>query len=288
MDTSVVTNPISGFHPDFLRSLPAADYHSHPATGHSSLVRIMRSPAHYQEYATHPPEPTVAMQLGTAFHTALLEWELFGKTFVVAPKFDRRTKAGKAEALAWETGHTGKIILTPDQMEAIGKMVLAVREHKGARRLLGDGLAETSGFWRDERTGIECKMRPDFLAAEGETIAGIVDIKTCVDASANGFSRAIATQGYDVQAAFYQDGMKTLSGETVPFYFIAIEKEAPYALAVYQASQAMLEIGREKYRAALELLSWCRRNNFWPSYQPGGEIETIDLPRWAANFSLDG
>lgn len=288
MDTSVVTNPISGFHPDFLQSLPTADYHSHPAIGHSSLVRIMRSPAHYQEYATHPPEPTVAMQLGTAFHTALLEWELFGKTFVVAPKFDRRTKAGKAEALAWETGHTGKIILTPDQMEAIGKMVLAVREHKGARRLLGDGLAETSGFWRDERTGIECKMRPDFLAAEGETIAGIVDIKTCVDASADGFSRAIATQGYDVQAAFYQDGMKTLSGETVPFYFIAIEKEAPYALAVYRASQAMLEIGREKYRAALELLSWCRRNNFWPSYQPGGEIETIDLPRWAANFSLDG
>lgn len=288
MDTSVVTNPISGFHPDFLRSLPAADYHSHSAIGHSSLVRIMRSPAHYQEHATHPPEPTAAMQLGTAFHTALLEWELFGKTFVVAPKFDRRTKAGKAQALAWETGHTGKIILTPDQMEAIGKMVLAVREHKGARRLLGDGLAETSGFWRDERTGIECKMRPDFLAAEGETIAGIVDIKTCVDASADGFSRAIATQGYDVQAAFYQDGMKTLSGETVPFYFIAIEKEAPYALAVYRASQAMLEIGREKYRAALELLSWCRRNNFWPSYQPGGEIETIDLPRWAANFSLDG
>lgn len=288
METSVVTNPINGIHPDFLQSLPAAEYHSNPAIGHSSLVRIIRSPAHYREYATHPPEPTAAMQLGTAFHTALLEWELFRKIFVVAPKFDRRTKEGKAKALAWETENTGKITLTPDQMEAIGKMVLSVREHKGARRLLGYGLVETSAFWLDERTGIECKMRPDFLTTEGKTITGMVDVKTCVDASADGFSKAIVTQGYDVQAAFYQDGMKTLSGKTVPFYFIAIEKEAPYALAVYQASKAMLGIGREKYRAALGLLTWCRRNNFWPSYQPGGEIETIDLPRWAAYFSLDG
>lgn len=288
METSVATSPISGFHQKFLQSLPAEDYHSNSAIGHSSLVRIIRSPAHYREYATHPLEPTAAMQFGTAFHTALLEWDLFGKTFVAAPKFDRRTKEGKAQALSWEAENTGKIALTPDQMEAIGRMVISVRQHKGARRLLDSGLAETSGFWLDDLTGIECKIRPDFLKTESETtIAGIVDVKTCVDASSNGFSKAVATMGYDVQAAFYQDGMKALSGKTIPFYFIAIEKEAPYAVAVYQASEAMLEIGREKYRAALELLDWCFSNNSWPSYQPGGEIEMIDLPRWAANFSLD-
>ena len=52
---------------------------------------------------------------------------------------------------------------------------------------------------------------------------------------ADGFGRAIATLGYDVQAAFYQDGFKTLTGRTIPFYFIAVEKDAPYAVAAYQA-----------------------------------------------------
>jgi len=32
------------------------------------------------------------------------------------------------------------------------------------------------------------------------------------------------------------------------------------------------------------LLKWCQGNNSFPGYQPGGEIETIDLPRWAADF----
>ncbi len=227
------------------------------------------------------------MQLGTAFHTALLEKERFGETFVVTPKFDRRTKEGKAQALAWEAENSGKINLTLDQVEAIGRMVLAVRAHQGARQLLSCGLMETSGFWLDKQTEIECKFRPDFLAIDNETITAMIDVKTCVDASVEGFARAIATQGYDVQSAFYQDGMKALAGMAVPFYFIAIEKDAPYAVAVYRASEAMLEVGREKYQASLQLLQWCQGRDIWPAYQPDGVIETIDLSRWAANFSLD-
>ena len=274
-------------------SMPADQYHSHSAVGHSALVRIMRSPAHYREYVTNPPEPTTAMVLGTAFHTALLEPDRFSQTFVVTPKFDRRTKEGKAQAEAWESENAGKTALTADQMDAIQQMVAGVKAHAGAAKLLSSGVAEMSGFWVDPETGIECKCRPDFLAMGGspfagniDRIAGIVDVKTCVDASAEGFARAIATLGYDVQAAFYQDGMGALTGRTIPFYFIAVEKDAPYAVAAYKASDEMIEVGRAKYRAALQLLKWCRENESWPGYQPGGEIETINLPRWAANFDL--
>ncbi|MBX6392168.1 MAG: PD-(D/E)XK nuclease-like domain-containing protein [Burkholderiales bacterium] len=251
-------------------------------------MRIMRSPAHYQEYVTHPPEPTPAMVFGTAFHTALLEPERFGQTFVVAPKFDRRTKEGKAAAEAWEAENAGKTALTAEQMQAIAAMARAVQGHAGAAQLLVHGLAEMSAFWIDQETGIECKCRPDFLSMAGETITGIVDVKTCSDASADGFARSIATLGYDVQAAFYQDGLKALTGRTIPFYFIAVEKDAPFAIAAYKASNEVIEVGRAKYRAALQLLGWCRENDRWPSYQPNGEIETINLPRWAANFDMEG
>lgn len=270
-----------------LVSVPADQYHAHNAVGHSGLVRIMRSPAHYREYVVNPPEPTPAMQLGTAFHMALLEQDLFQRSFVIAPKFDRRTKEGKEAAAAWEAENAGKTCLTADQMAAIEEMVASVRQHSGAASLLSSGMAEMSGFWIDGETGIECKCRPDFLAMAGETITGIVDVKTCCDASADGFSRAIATLGYDIQAAFYQDGLKAVTGRTVPFYFIAVEKEAPYAVAAYKASEEVIEVGRAKYRGALQLLKWCRENNQWPAYQPNGEIETINLPRWAANFNLE-
>jgi hypothetical protein len=269
-----------------LLSIPADQYHSHPAVGHSGLVRIMRSPAHYQDYVTNPPEPTPAMQFGTAFHTAILEPDRFVEAFVVAPKFDRRTKEGKAAAEAWEAENAGKTALTAEQMAAIAQMAASIRAHAGADMLLSRGLAEMSGFWVDPESSIECKCRPDFLSVDGEAITGIVDVKTCADASTDGFSRAIATLGYDVQAAFYQDGLKALTGRTIPFYFIAVEKDAPYAVACYKAGDEVIEVGRSKYRAALQLLRWCMENDRWPAYQPNGEIEEITLPRWAANFEL--
>lgn len=81
-----------------------------------------------------------------------------------------------------------------------------------------------------------------------------------------------------LQAAFYQDGLKALTGKALPFYFIAVEKDGPHATAAYRASDEMIETGRAKYRGALQSLRWCRHR--WPAYQPNGEIETIELPRW--------
>jgi hypothetical protein len=49
----------------------------------------------------------------------------------------------------------------------------------------------------------------------------------------------------------------------------------------------MIEAGRAKYRGALELLKWCQENKLFPGYQPSGEIESIDLPRWVANFDIE-
>lgn len=274
-----------------LVSVPECDYQSHTAIGHSGLLRIMRSPAHYREWADNPPEPTSAMQFGTAFHAALLEPKRFQERYVVAPKFDRRTKEGKAQAEAWEAENADKTALTAEQMEAISAMVKSVMAHEGAASLLSKGVAEMAGFWTDRETGIECKCRPDFLKmdviAEGKQVTGIVEVKTCCDASSDGFARAIAALGYDVQAAFYRDGLKALTGKALPFYFVAVEKDPPHAVAVYRAGDEVIEVGRAKYRGALQLLKWCQANGRWPGYQPNGEIETITLPRWATRFDLD-
>ncbi len=282
--------PDSGVFHHSLQLISAEEYHKHPAVGHSSLVRIMRSPAHYQDYVSSPVEPTSNMVLGTAFHAYLLEGDAFPMNFTVMPKFDRRTKEGKEKAQEWEANNSGKICISAEQMQAISGMASSVNQHLGAAKLLNHGLAETSGFWTEKRFGIDCKFRPDFLMLDKKSnaITGIVDVKTCVDASAEGFARAICNFGYDVQASYYQDGLAELTGIRVPFYFIAAEKEPPYAVAVYQACDNMHAVGHVKYLAALELLGWCRERNIWPAYQPDGGIQEIDLPRWASNFSLEG
>jgi len=264
-----------------VRNLPIREYHSSEAISHSGIVRLLRSPEHYLQYRTESVEPTPAKEFGSAFHHFILEPEVFSREFVLAPKFDRRTKEGKLAAEKWDEENEGKHPLTAEQMDTLAAMRASVFNHAGAARMLSEGEAETSLFWTDECTGLPCRIRPDWMGK-----FGIADLKTACDAGREGFGKAIASFGYDVQAAFYIDGVKAVTGKPADFYFIAVEKNAPFATACYVASREMVEVGRAKYRGALELLKWCQNNNSFPGYQPGGEIETIDLPRWAADFEI--
>ena len=271
-------------HPGLLH-LPAKQYHADQSIGHSGILKLLKSPAHLRETLDHPQPPTPAMTFGTAVHTCVLEPDRFSEEFVVAEKFDRRTKEGKEAAARFEEATQGKTLITPDELATLSRVRAAVLAHPGAAQLLQQGEAELSAFWTDSATGMACRCRPDWFNG-----TAIVDLKSCVDASSRGFSRAIANFGYDVQAAFYVDGIRSVTGRELPFLFVAVEKEAPHAVAVYRADPEILDIGRKKYQAALQLLKWCQESGTWPAYQPAGEVELISLPRWAANaeaFAFD-
>jgi hypothetical protein len=265
-----------------VRDLPIKIYHASDAISHSGIVQLLKSPEHYKNYKEGIVEPTPAMEFGSACHSFILEPELFAEEYVLAPKFDKRTKEGKEAAAKWDEENVGKIPLAAEQIDALAAMRVSVFNHTGTAKILSAGEAETSLFWTDEYTGLQCRIRPDWMFDRG-----IADLKSCITASKDGFSKAVANLGYDVQAAFYIDGMKAVTGKTVNFYFIAVEKSAPFSTACYMASQEMVEVGRAKYRGALELLKWCQENSRFPGYQPSGEIESIDLPRWAASFELE-
>lgn len=274
----------------FVRNLPIAEYHAGEEISHSGIVKLLKSPEHYMQYKNGEDESTPAMEFGSAFHAFILEPEVFAKEYVAAPKFDKRTNAGKEAAAKWDEENAGKTPLTTDQIESLTAMRTSVHNHVGADDLLSKGEAEASLFWTDEITGLKCRIRPDWFCQQSENwlVDGYVtDLKSCISANKVDFAKAVANLGYDIQAAFYIDGVKAVTGKTVDFFFIAVEKTAPYTTACYKASQEMIEVGRAKYRGALELLKWCQENKQYPGYQPNGEIETIDLPRWAANFELE-
>lgn len=253
------------------------DYHAdRSCVSVSSLKELLRSPAHYRAYLDSARKETPSRFFGTAAHTRVLEPQEFAKRYVVAPPGDRRSKAYKE----FEVANAGRLVLSADEAAALDGIVASIQRHQSAFGLLRAGLKEATVVWRDPDTGIWVKIRPDCLVIDLDT--GIcLDLKTTDDASEDGFVRTCKSLHYDLQAAVYLEGLRNVFGRDFDFAFLAAEKSAPHGVALYGAPEDMLETGRRKFRRALNLLLECRRTNTWPGYQPDGDYEILEWPKWA-------
>lgn len=272
--TKIMQDIQPGIYPDMSNEA----YHSCTGISKSGLSLILKSPLHYYNryIVGEKIEPTPALILGTAFHTRVLEPEKFN--YVVAPKCDRRTKAGKATYAEFLAQSEGKEILKPEEMEKVVGMANAVLAHPTASALLapGEGVAEESIFWNDKETGELCKCRPDFRRFDGV----LVDVKSAQDASPEGFSKAAFNFGYHIQDFFYRAGTSIATGENYyAFVFIVVESAPPYAVAIYMLDEDSKMVGESETKKALADYSECRKADMWRGYDPS--ITTLSLPGWA-------
>jgi len=81
-----------------------------------------------------------------------------------------------------------------------------------------------------------------------------------------------------VQAAYYIDLCRLVGIDKSDFVFIVVEKEAPYATAVYSLSQEAIDLGRLEYQRDLAAVRECTEKNRWPGFTD--EITVIGLPAW--------
>jgi hypothetical protein len=175
--------------PGIYHDIPIEQYHADPSTvSKSGLDLIARTPLHYWAAHLDPDRPeredTPAFVEGRAVHALALEGrEVFDRQFAVAPRVDRRTKAGKEDWQAWADAHASHTILTAEQSERVEAMHAGLQRHEGARRYLGaDGDAEVSIYWTDEATGVACRCRPDkIVPIPGTDEVVLVDLKTTRD-----------------------------------------------------------------------------------------------------------
>lgn len=257
-----------------IKGIPIAEYHKSAATSKSQLDQLAKSPAHYLASLTTPRKETPAMRIGSIFHGMVLE----GVKIAVAPQCDKRTKDGKATWEAFCLENQGVEIVTAEEGEMLNGMAESIRKHQAASALLnGDGTAEGSCFWFDERSGELCRCRPDFYRRD---LGIIVDLKTTDDASPEGFARSIWKYAYHRQAALYMDGVSESTGDIIKgFVFIVVEKAAPYAVGVYRLDMQGEEAGRVSYQSLLLDLADCKTSRNFPAYS--SRIETISLPAYA-------
>ena len=161
--------------PCFIANMPNDVYHSWPeGVSSSGLKDGLRSPAHY--FFREQSEPTRAMTIGTAIHTALLEPERFKTDYVLLKDVKARTAS---EYKAAVKVHGSELVLTGTESDNVAGMQEAVLSNPlMASRLNGKGWRELSLFVRDPETQVLVRVRFDLLLENGT----IVDVKKPQDA----------------------------------------------------------------------------------------------------------
>lgn len=237
----------------------------------TDIRRLLRSPAHFKNPT---PVDTAATRFGTLVHAFVLLPHVAEARYRPRADVDGRTKEGKA-VRDWEaslTAQQGIQFVNRADYDAAVSIATSVRSHLGATSLLAGGVAEISGVI-DGFCDVNARIRPDYL-----TDGHIVDLKTCQDARPDAFVRSVVNYGYEVQAAYYLDVAEAIDGKKRKFYWCAVEKDAPYAVTVYEASDAMIERGRAQYKRAIELYLECAALDLWPAYSQ--QIQQLELPGW--------
>lgn len=272
--------------PGLYRDLPEGTYHQiWKAISSSLLHQLKRSPMHARHYLEAPQDPTPAMQLGTAVHCAILQPEIFAELYMGIPKFDLRTTVGKAAARMFMQANPGKRFLPVAEFNKCLRIREVAMQTPIVRRLVeGRGDFELSFAWKDPKTGLVCKGRADRVSWEvgGGTI---VDLKTCRDARLFAFERTIFARSYHNQGAFYVDGIRAQNIAIEHYTTIAIESDAPHAIAVYRMRDEVIDLARDENRRLVDLFDECRKSGIWPGYGEG--IVDVGLPQYAINAMED-
>jgi hypothetical protein len=276
-----------------VKGLSMEEYHAIDALSATGLRHLMRSPWHYKNRVE--VVPTRPMLNGTLAHCAILEPEAMADRYVVVPedaprrptdaqwaakKSSESSQAAKQWWAAWIEETAGRIIVEAKDYAITQAQLAAVARDPEISRILSAGYGEASVFWIDEETGVYCKARPDWVHPLDDGSVEMMDLKSTVDESPNGFGRAVARMGYQRQAAHYSAGFEAATGKRVHnFVFGAVTSVLPVLAVPYLLPDDFAEQGRDEVRELYALYAHCCATNTWPSYGSGYML--ADIPAYA-------
>lgn len=211
---------------------------------------------------------TAAYRFGRAVHKMILEGsEAFNKSYCAGGPINPKT--GKAYGVGTKAfdewlvaeGINREQIVTPEELEILKAMNLAVLQHSCAANFLHFGWPEL--VMRGLLHGVHCQSRMDWLTHDETGAHVIVDLKTTDDIS--WFNRDAQRYGYLNQFAFYRDIFESVTGKPVSFAVIAVEKKMPFRVGVWYPTTEDLDhysaVNKDTLCAYLE----CLQKDEWPT-----------------------
>ena len=251
------------------------EYHASDALSASGAKTIALESLFDFKYAER--EHKTAFDVGTATHTLVFEPHL-ADTVWCGPE-TRRGKAWTEEKAAADAA--GALLLTDSDYRLAKGMAEAVRANPDAAELLTSQMTcEASVFARDHIYGVDLRTRPDGWRKD---IATLIDLKTTVDASPEGFAKQAANFGYHIQDQFYRRVMTLAGHEIDRFVFIAVGKKAPHKVGVYELDWRTLDEGNAAVKYALEQYARAQETGVWD--YGFGELQTLQIPPYALKFT---
>ena len=241
------------------------EYRESRGLNFSHLKRIAKSPLDFKENVQLSTRP---LGLGQHIHTAGLEPAEFAKRFIPFAG-DRRTKAYKE----FKAAHEGMTILSASDWDTCTGIADSIHRHPVAAGYLSKGKAEQTIFWEHE-LGFQCKSRLDWLSDDL-----VLDLKSAVDITHDGFARACVKYSYHAQLAWYASAAKSVDGKDRKCVLLAVEKTPPFDVAPYVLPAEAIEAGRKLYTDWLLMVRKCQSSGTWPGVAPT-ETE-LHLPAWA-------
>jgi hypothetical protein len=274
-------------------NIPADHYHALKRLSSSQCKTLAyKGPAHWKAEQDEPRESTPAQQWGTVLHCVLLEPHNLDNIIIELPS-DAPKKPTKAQwnakkpsddaltSMAYWTAFNdrivGRIVMTAEEIQKVGRAADAVRRSNSAMSVLDGSKTEYTVLWTDSVYNIRCKMRMD---AFNERSFRCADLKKTQDARPAEFGRSAAGFGYHLQSAFYNIGAEQgLDSSFRSYDIVAIEEPFPHGVKVYQVQNYHMLSVMSDIDRAMRLYAEIQNTGFHRSYTD--EIQPLQLPHWA-------
>lgn len=270
--------PFNELTPGVYDGIPAATYHALPALSSGGIKTLIQEcPAVFFHEYLNPEteeEDSTKFDIGTVAHLIWLEPHLMAERLVLIDADAYRSNAAKdARAAALAAGKTPLLKKHMPKIEAMR----AVLERELPPGLMRGGKAERSYIWRDPKTGVVLKARPDWVRDDDMLI---VDYKTSGSAKPSNFERRIWDVGHHIQARDYLDGHMLLTKRRARWLWVVQATEAPNLVSIFEPTPGLLEMAAEDVRDAIDQYAECSRTGEWPSYT--STVQQVGPPGWAA------
>lgn len=155
-------------------------------------------------------------------------------------------------------------------------------------QLLKGAFSEVSFYGKDEETGLDVRVRPDYFNIEENIgVNAVISFKTTRADDLGKFYYDCAKLKYELSEGMYQEVMSSITGRNFNVtIMIMLQTVEPYDVAVLFWSPDDLANGKYKYHYALSIVKDCFNKKWFPGYDAKAEegargIIDMQLPEWS-------
>jgi len=254
----------------------------HPSLN-QSIAKVLATKTELHAWQEHPRfgntkrASTDSMDDGTITDQMLLGGD---SKVVVVDAENYTTKLARAARDAAKAA--GKIPVIAKKMPALQERADRMRARLELAGIdFSRGMTQVPMYWveyADDWTPVQCRGLLDSL--EGLRIR---DLKQTTSLAGRDIGRTIERLGYDIQCAAYRSGLERCVQDAfgrVTFEWVFVEDSMPHCVRLVRPAGSMLELGRARWRYAINTWARCINSGMWPGYEEQ-EVLYVEASAWA-------